>query len=217
MINSDTGGNRMDKTVTRAVSTAVSLVFLAASGGAASAKDHNRRNVQGGISTLAFQAQIAISQALGRDLAGFEVRAAQGGDGEKFEASSAKQKIAAGFNAEGVSLRTGSVAWGMALRAYGYGESLTPAAPVAPSARQNRVEYRRGPLTEWYANGPLGIEQGFTLSKRPAVAHGSKDGRGPLTVALVLHGNLEASVNRDGAGLTLIDANGKAVLQYVGL
>ena len=60
-----------------------------------------------------------------------------------------------------------------------------PVAPAAPTARANRVSYRRGPLTEWYANGPLGLEQGFTL-KAPSDRRRS----GPLTLALSLSGSL---------------------------
>ncbi len=38
---------------------------------------------------------------------------------------------------------------------------------VAPLLMGNRVEYRRGNVTEWYVNGPLGVEQGFTLAAPP--------------------------------------------------
>lgn len=209
----------MRKSVTRAAGMAAALAFLAAtaSGRAASGQDHNRRNVEGGISSLPFQAQALISQSLGRDLPEFEVRAAQGAGAGKFQTNNAKQNIAAEFGPDGVSLQTGGVAWGVGLKGYGYSGSLTPAAAVAPSARHNRVEYRRGMLTEWYANGPLGIEQGFTVSKRPALTHALKDGRGPLTIVLGLRGDLAAAVDRDGAGLTLSDPHGKAVLRYMAL
>ena len=48
------------------------------------------------------------------------------------------------------------------------GGSLQAATPVRPVARANRVTYARGSLTEWYANGPLGLEQGLTLRAPPA-------------------------------------------------
>jgi len=41
--------------------------------------------------------------------------------------------------------------------------SLVPLSTASPRANHNRVEYRRGPLPEWYVNGPLGLEQGFTV------------------------------------------------------
>jgi len=53
--------------------------------------------------------------------------------------------------------------------------------------------YQRGVLTEWYVNGPLGLEQGFTLAERPAKANGS-----PLTFELSLSGDLLAVIDSDG-------------------
>ena len=37
---------------------------------------------------------------------------------------------------------------------------------IAPRASANRVTYARGPISEWYVNGPLGLEQGFTIAVR---------------------------------------------------
>ena len=90
----------------------------------------------------------------------------------------------------------------MTLSAYGYAGSLEPVGPARPRAAGNRVSYARGALTEWYANGPLGIEQGFDVAARPAAA------AGPLTLALDLSGNLAArlrngSVLLTGPGATL--------------
>src|SRR5262249_50743123 len=44
-------------------------------------------------------------------------------------------------------------------------ETFLQRAPEAsaPIAESDRVEYRRGDVREWYVNGPLGLEQGFTL------------------------------------------------------
>ena len=81
-----------------------------------------------------------------------------------------------------------------------------------PEAKLNRVEYRRGSLTEWYLNGPIGIEQGFTVSAPPGLSRGRL-----LTLALALRGDLTASVTEAGAGMTLNDRNGKAQLRYTGL
>ena len=52
--------------------------------------------------------------------------------------------------------------------AAGYGSALAPVANALPLASANRVEYVRGSLTEWYVNGPIGVEQGFTLTSAPA-------------------------------------------------
>jgi len=44
---------------------------------------------------------------------------------------------------------------------YGYGGDLLKVKQAAPQAKANRVEFERGKLTEWYINGPAGLEQGF--------------------------------------------------------
>ena len=43
-----------------------------------------------------------------------------------------------------------------------------PIAAVSPINNGARVEYRRDGITEWYVNGPRGLEQGFTLDRAPA-------------------------------------------------
>jgi nucleoside-specific outer membrane channel protein Tsx len=81
---------------------------------------------------------------------------------------------------------------------------------TSPRATGRRVVYRHGSLTEWYANGPLGLEQGFTLAARPA---GPRSG--PLTLALRLSGNLHGSVTRAGTAVTF--AGSGPAIAYRGL
>ena len=38
---------------------------------------------------------------------------------------------------------------------------------VSPEIIENRVEYRRGSVTEWYVNTRTGLEQGFTIASPP--------------------------------------------------
>ena len=70
-----------------------------------------------------------------------------------------------------MSVRSGEVLAGMRLpatvTALGSPRRLSRADHAA-----NRVVYRHGSLEEWYVNGPLGLEQGFTLGARPA-GHGT--------------------------------------------
>ncbi len=74
------------------------------------------------------------------------------------------------------------------------------------------MEYRRESLTEWYVNGPLGLEQGFTIDKAPGKAEGKL-----LTIAVSLTGDLNASVDVNRTGLSLASRNGVAELCYAGL
>ncbi len=100
----------------------------------------------------------------------------------------------------------------MELLGYGYGAKLRPVEGVAPTASLNRVEYRRRAFTEWYINGPAGLEQGFTLNTPPSRPSGQ-----PLTIALSLQGNFLAPV-ADGTGsLNLRNPSGSDWLRYTGL
>src|SRR5205807_611213 len=94
--------------------------------------------------------------------------------------------------------RSNTVRWGLTLRRYGYGAALRAVDGATPQVNTNRVAYVRGALTEWYVNGPLGLEQGFTLTKPPGRAKGR-----PLTVMLAMSGDLTAKIDPNGTALTL--------------
>ena len=65
-------------------------------------------------------------------------------------------------------------------------------------------------MREWYVNGPLGVEQGFTLTTRPAGAYPAS-----VRLALRLSGNVRVSL-AGHTGLTLTGPDG-ASLRYSGL
>ena len=67
-------------------------------------------------------------------------------------------------------------------------------------------------VAAWYVAGPLGLEQGFTLSRRPAGR-----GVGPLAVALSVRGSLSPRLSAGGRGLVLVGVGGGVVLRYGGL
>ena len=75
--------------------------------------------------------------------------------------------LQATFGRRGVVVRGGAGAsLRLGLEAVGRGRSLTPMTPVSPTAKANTVSFVRAGIEEWYANGPLGLEQGFTVSDR---------------------------------------------------
>jgi hypothetical protein len=160
------------------------------------------------FSTLPAVAQAKIAATLGRDTPSYFVKAA----GFGIEATNPAQKLTTGFTSEAVELRMGSARWVLALYGYGHGNALTMVEPVAPSASANRVEYRRGPLTEWYVNGPVGLEQGFTLNEQPVKAKGQ-----PLTIVLTVSGNMKMSLDKKRTSLSLRQPDGSTVLRYTGL
>lgn len=70
------------------------------------------------------------------------------------------------------------------LEQLGYEGSLEPVETAAPIAEGNRVEYRRGALTEWYVNRPDGLEQGFTLVEAPPGGSATSTPKEPARLAL---------------------------------
>jgi len=57
---------------------------------------------------------------------------------------------------------------GVSVTGFGYEGDVRPLPSAEPVAEKGRVEYRRGPVTEWYENRPGGLEQGFTIAERRA-------------------------------------------------
>jgi FG-GAP repeat len=159
-----------------------------------------------GLAALPVAAQGAVSRALGRDDPSYRALAGAGG----FRLRNPGQGLVALLGARGVEVRSGRARLHLSLSGYGYGGTLRALAAVSPRARGNRVVYGHGGLREWYTNGPLGLEQGFTLPTAPI-------GRrtGALTIALALSGNVRGSLSR-GGGVTFAGPGG-AALAYGGL
>jgi hypothetical protein len=161
------------------------------------------------LQNLPVAAQGPVSAALGRDRPAYRVRG--------LHAANPAQHLHVVFARRGVTVTSGGARVAMALLAYGHGDLLQPLGAVLPRVRGNRVGYPHGPLTEWFANGPLGLEQGFDLATRPSV------GSGPLTLALMLSGDLhprlqhgsllfaDAGVSLRYGSLLATDARGRAL------
>ncbi len=153
-------------------------------------------------------ARAAVSRTLGRDQAAYRAVATAGG----FRLVNRRGGLVARFDRRGARVVAGRARAGLALRAVGYGTALRTVAGVVPRARANRVVYRRGGVSEWFVNGPAGLEHGFTLAGRPGGAR-----RGALTLSLALTGVSGARVDRDRRGVTLRAVHGEGSLRYAGL
>jgi len=160
------------------------------------------------LSSLPPDAQGPISAALGRDDSGYWFHPSA----EGFRAENVRQALTIKFTRQGAEVRSHNLGWRLGTRGYGYGDVVHPVKAVAPQAKANRVEYQRDGLTEWYENGPLGLEQGFTLARRPGKASAQA-----LTLELGLHGDLVAAPDAGGKALELRGKDGKAALRYTGL
>jgi hypothetical protein len=158
------------------------------------------------LSNLPVAAWSSISAALGRDLHDYQVHIQSG----VIEINNAGNRMVADFTAAGVEVRSGKAQWQIVFSGYGDDDTLKAVVATVPHANGNRVEYQRGPVTEWYINGPLGLEQGFTINEPPGKGKGQ-----PLTIVLGLSGEGTAMLDPDGTSLTLTSHN--IPLRYSGL
>ena len=146
-----------------------------------------------------------VSRALGRDNPAYRAETTIRG----LTAANPRQRLRAWFAGGGVLVRSGPLAVGLGLRGVGFGPRLALVRPVTPVAAGNRVTFRCGQVSEWFANGPLGLEQGFTLAARPPGLGG-----GPLTLGMALSGDARAALAGHG-GVVFSGAGG--ALAYRGL
>lgn len=105
---------------------------------------------------------------------------------------------------------SGEWIWEMHLLGYGGARDAIERLPqIAPTASDNRVEYRYPALTEWYLNGPLGLEQCFTIYCPPDNTE-SQD----IVLELSCAGNLHPKWDSHHQAIVLLDPHSKAVLSY---
>ena len=143
------------------------------------------------LQSLPLTAQSAISGTLGASDARFDAR-----------------RSGSGWQLRGGGVRAGFAAGPVRLAAAAGTVSMSLEAAAGPwSAHGNRVTRAGGPVREWYAAGPLGIEQGFTVLRRPRAGPG-----GRLTLALRVSGTLTARPGR--SQLRFISRAGRVGLRY---
>jgi FG-GAP repeat len=125
------------------------------------------------------------------------------------------QRLSAQFGRSGVAVTAGSAHFAIALKAFGRPSALRTLAPASPAADAARVTYAHGPVREWWANGPLGLEQGFEIAQRPA-------GSGALTLSLAVsgsarldHGTVLLPGGLRYTGLRATDARGRSLRAWL--
>jgi hypothetical protein len=123
------------------------------------------------------------------------------------------QGLVAELSPDGVQITneaTGGASGGLALAGFGCEHQRAAVRAAVPRAEDNRVEYARGELLEWYVSGPLGLEQGFTVAAPPAC----RTQGGPVVVELAIRGQLHAELVAQGARVELRDTTGRAAFAY---
>ena len=133
-----------------------------------------------------------------------------------YRAENAAHGLAADFDAEGVrvSLDGTGWSWGMSLAGYGRRGAVRAVSEAQLSVAGNRAAYAYGEgITAWYVNGRFGLQQGFTVLRRPA----GGSGQGELEVRLSLRGDVVARVAAGGRSATLGQRSGVLRQRYGGL
>ena len=160
------------------------------------------------LADLPVAAQQAVSAAIGQDQPAYHAASAAAGVTMNNPANSFTGQVKSGA----LQVSAGSETWGMALAALSYGGAMQPVGSAQATTSGNRVDLNYGTIDEWLVNGPAGLEQGFNVTPSPQSQAG-----GSLTLELALGGNLVATVDAAGDGLTLSGPGGAAALSYTGL
>jgi FG-GAP repeat len=114
--------------------------------------------------------------------------------------------IEGNFTRSGASLGVPGGTLTLSLAGFGRGGHLQRVGAAAPSASRNQVLYNHASIGEQFRNGPYGLEQGFTVRRRPSPA------AGPLVLSLALGGSLTA--HQVGSQILFQTLAGAAALRY---
>jgi uncharacterized repeat protein (TIGR02543 family) len=112
------------------------------------------------------------------------------------------------FDGRGFTVTPDAGGWTWGLELAGFGD--------VTEVRQDegKVSYsREDGLTEWFVNDARGLEQGWTLSKRPERAGIA----GPVRLDLTVRGGLRPQVSPEGASVAFLNESGGTALTYGGL
>jgi hypothetical protein len=152
-----------------------------------------------GLSSLPVAAQGPVASALGRADRAYWING--------LSARNPAQNLRFAFSSSGAVVRTRGASERLSLVGFGRGAAVRSLAAGAPVVARNRVTYELGGVREWFANGPLGLEQGFTVARSP------RAGAGRLLFDVSLTGGMRARVS--GNAITL--SGHGASLRYEGL
>lgn len=153
------------------------------------------------------------------DLGWVERTALPGGMGS-WQAPNRAQGFRTYFAPRGVHLiprEEGNRAWAcsLTLERFGRGQVLDPVPLPRLSVSGNRAVYDRGAITEWYLNVPRGLEQGFTLSRKPDIAVGEP--YSPVVLGLGIGGDLRPIFGKDGQAVEFSAPGWGPRLRYASL
>jgi hypothetical protein len=160
-------------------------------------------SVRHGLLSLPTLAQPAISAGLGRADPAYRIAGSV--------ARNPAQRFSARFGRRGVMIAAGSAHFELSLVSFGRAGALARLGPASPKMSASGASYAFGPVSEWWTNGPLGLEQGFGVTRRLAGA-----GRLDFSIAItgrvrLDHGTVLLPGGLRYAGLEATDARGRVL------
>jgi IPT/TIG domain/FG-GAP repeat len=153
------------------------------------------------LASLPAAARGPVSQALGAGSPSYRMSPMAGG----FEAVNGPQRLHVRFNRAGVHVGSDGLQLTLSTRMLGRGPAQEALNDVAPRASANRVTYTHAQLSEWYDNGPLGLEQGFTIARPPARLSASAS----MTLSMAVTGNAHGALSPGSQSVVFSRAGGR--------
>jgi hypothetical protein len=143
--------------------------------------------------------------------------------GDSFDGTHAGMRMHVAWDQRGATLSPTDASWSATLHGTRVGcvgeplHALPSAGPPLQAAAPHRIEYAGATphpeVTEWYALGELGLEQGFTLSRSPCQGRG-EGAPGDVLIEVALDG-LDTALGSDG--IVFQDASGVTRAHYTDL
>ncbi|NJP08008.1 MAG: hypothetical protein HC837_21510, partial [Chloroflexaceae bacterium] len=142
----------------------------------------------------------------------YHLVAATEADVPRYHAPNRANGLTVTLDADGIALAVADTPWHwqMQLVGYGYGVPEHAAGDATLQVTQNRMDYARGNLREWYVNSAQGIKQTFELERRPA----QPATPAPLVFDLAVQTSLTPRLAEHGQEVTFVDVQGQPVLVY---
>jgi hypothetical protein len=125
---------------------------------------------------------------------------------------------------------------GLSLIGYGRRKKVSPVGAAKLSPVENRIDYDRTDIVEWYVNDPRGLEQGFTLAgppeefapwgndgqtvvggRRPPAGAKAEEEDAPAFLVLAIGGSLSPVISAGGQAIDFAAPGGARVLHYAKL
>jgi hypothetical protein len=100
--------------------------------------------------------------------------------------------------------------WEARLVAWGRAGALEAVPAAALEVQENRIEYLRGDIQEWFNNDEEGLAQGWRIDAPPQAG----DASAPLQLDLILGGDLSPQISDAGTEVEFTTGEGQPVLHY---